>query len=123
VFVDDLDALDLMTVGPALEAHEAFPAKVNAEFVQVLSPTHLRMKVFERGAGPTLACGTGACALVVAAVLAGKVPERVPVTVTLPGGDLIIDWNADNGKIYMTGPAERVFAGEAAVLVSELEVL
>lgn len=109
VFVDDLDALDLATVGPAFETDAVFPAKTNTEFVQVLSPTHLKMVVWERGAGPTLACGTGACALTVAAVLAGKAERSC--TVSLPGGDLQIEWSEADNKIYMTGPAERVFAG------------
>jgi len=109
VFVDDVDALDLASVGPPFEVHPAFPAKTNTEFVQVLSPTHLKMKVWERGAGPTLACGTGACALTVAAVLAGKA-ERA-CTVTLPGGDLFIEWSEADNKIYMTGPATRVYSG------------
>ena len=77
--------------------------------LQVLSRTHLRMKVWERGAGPTLACGTGACATVVAGVLTGR-SER-SCTVSLPGGDLHILWNEEDGKIYMTGPAEPVFRG------------
>ena len=109
IFVDDLDALDFETVGPALESHPAFPAKCNIEFVQVLSRTHLRMKVWERGAGPTLACGTGACALRVAAVLEGRA-ERA-ATVSLPGGDLFIEWHEGTNRISMTGPALRVFDG------------
>jgi len=109
VFVDDLEALDFATVGPLFEKDAVFPAKTNTEFVQVLSPTHLKMKVWERGAGPTLACGTGACALVVAAVLAGKAEREC--TVTLPGGDLHIEWRESDNKIYMTGPAQRVFHG------------
>ena len=109
IFVDDLDALDFETVGPALESHPAFPAKCNIEFVQVLSRTHLRMKVWERGAGPTLACGTGACALLVAAVLEGRA-ERA-ATVSLPGGDLFIEWHEGTNRISMTGPALRVFDG------------
>jgi len=112
VFVDDLDAVDLAAVGPAFETHPAFPAKTNTEFVQVLSPTHLKMKVWERGAGPTLACGTGACALHVAAVLAGQTDERV-CTVSLPGGDLEIEWRASDGRLFMSGPAEPVFSGAA----------
>jgi len=112
VFVDDLDTLDLAAVGPLFEKHPVFPKKTNTEFVQVLSPTHLRMKVWERGAGPTLACGTGACALTVAAVLVGKA-ERT-CTVTLPGGDLRIEWSEADNHIYMTGPAQRVFGGEYA---------
>jgi len=112
VFVDDVDALDLATVGPPFEVNDVFPAKTNTEFVQVLSPTHLKMKVWERGAGPTLACGTGACALTVAAVLAGKAEREC--TVTLPGGDLQIEWRESDNRIYMTGPAARVFSGTYA---------
>jgi len=109
IFVDDLDAIDLATVGPKIECNQVFPAKTNVEFVQVLSKTHLKMKVWERGAGPTLACGTGACALLVAAVLEGRA-ERT-CTVTLPGGDLMIDWREETNKIFMTGPAVPVFNG------------
>jgi diaminopimelate epimerase len=114
VFVDDIESLDLAKVGPPFEVHPAFPAKINTEFVEVASPTHLKMKVWERGAGPTLACGTGACALTVAAILAGKTSERT-CTVTLPGGDLEIEWRESNGRLYMTGPAESVFGGEYAL--------
>lgn len=110
VFVDDLDTIDLNAVGPSWETHPAFPKKTNTEFVQVLSPKHLKMKVWERGAGITLACGTGACALVVAAVLAGKTTERTCV-VSLPGGDLEIEWRASDGRVFMTGPAKAVFQG------------
>ena len=85
---------------------------------QVLSRTHLRMKVWERGAGPTLACGTGACATVVAGVLTGR-SER-SCTVSLPGGDLHILWNEENGKIYMTGPAEPVFRGMIQIQYSQI---
>lgn len=109
VFVDDLDALNLAEVGPQFEVDPVFPAKTNTEFVQVLSPTHLKMVVWERGAGPTLACGTGACALTVAAVLAGKAERSCKVS--LPGGDLQIEWSSEDNHIYMTGPAQRVFAG------------
>ncbi len=110
IFVPDLDALDLPTIGPLFESHPAFPARINVEFVQVLSPTHLKMVVWERGAGPTLACGTGACALTVAAALAGKAGPKC--TVTLPGGDLQIDWRRDgDGKVYMTGPAKKIYDG------------
>jgi diaminopimelate epimerase len=106
IFVNDLEKdIDFESDGPALEGDTAaFPAKTNVEFVQVLSPTHLKMKVWERGAGPTLACGTGTCALVVASIRAGKIP-RPPVgesvRVTLPGGDLFIEWREVNNKVYM----------------------
>jgi diaminopimelate epimerase len=99
-------------VGPVMESHPAFPERVNAEFVEVLSRTHVRMKVWERGAGPTLACGTGACAIGVAGVLTGRTDRRT--TVTLPGGDLLIDWSEADGKVYMTGPAKLVFSGTIA---------
>jgi diaminopimelate epimerase len=113
IFVDDLEAdVELHTDGPALETHEVFPAKTNVEFVQVMAPDHLKMKVWERGAGPTLACGTGACALTVAAMRAGKIPREGPCRVTLPGGDLFIEWKEDD-KIYMTGPATFAFDGSA----------
>merc|ERR1712176_16980 len=106
IFVDDIENdIDFDIDGPALESHPAFPAKINVEFVQVLSDTHLKMKVWERGAGPTLACGTGTCALVVAAIRAGKIPRGGEVRVTLPGGDLYIEWREENNKVYMTGPA------------------
>eukprot|EP00978_Attheya_sp_CCMP212_P036635 scaffold167799_cov55-Attheya_sp.AAC.1 len=117
IFVDDLEKdLDFEKDGPALEAHPVFPAKTNVEFVQVLSDTHLKMKVWERGAGPTLACGTGTCALAVAAIRAGKIPhppKGEAVRVTLPGGDLFIEWREENNKIYMTGPANLSFKGTA----------
>eukprot|EP00898_Chlorokybus_atmophyticus_P005770 jgi/Chlat1/6194/Chrsp427S05729 len=108
-FIDDVDALDLYTIGPMFERHEMFPARTNTEFVQVLSRTHLKMRVWERGAGPTLACGTGACALVVAAVLEGRAERRCRVD--LPGGPLQIEWREEDGRIIMTGPAQEVFAG------------
>jgi len=86
-----------------------FPKKANIEFVEVASRSHLKMVVYERGAGPTLACGTGACALTVAAVLAGKADRAC--TVSLPGGDLFIEWDEGDNHVYMTGPAEPVFEG------------
>jgi len=115
IFVDDLEtSIDFESDGPALECDPAFPAKTNVEFVQVMSPNHLKMKVWERGAGPTLACGTGACALTIAAILAGKIPRDGVVRVTLPGGDLFIEWKDDN-KVYMSGPATLAFQGKAVV--------
>lgn len=122
IFVDDLEAdIDFEVDGPILEAHPAFPAKTNVEFVQVMSDTHLKMKVWERGAGPTLACGTGTCALVVAAIRAGKIPRPEgegfgsAVRVTLPGGDLFIEWRESNNKIYMSGPANLSFNAVATL--------
>ena len=115
IFVDDLEKdIDFASDGPALEKDAAFPAKTNVEFVQVLSDTHLKMKVWERGAGPTLACGTGTCALVVAAIRAGKIPRGNNVRVTLPGGDLFIEWRESNNRVYMSGPATFSFSGKAA---------
>lgn len=109
IFVDDYSTLDFERFGPAIEKHSLFPRKTNVEFIQVNSPRELTMKVWERGAGPTLACGTGACASTVAAVLNQKT-ERA-VTVHLPGGDLLIEWGPDN-HVYMTGPAAYAFKGE-----------
>uniref|UniRef100_A0A6U3V064 diaminopimelate epimerase n=1 Tax=Ditylum brightwellii TaxID=49249 RepID=A0A6U3V064_9STRA len=117
IFVDDLENdIDFEKDGPALESNtDAFPAKINVEFVQVMSPSHLKMKVWERGAGPTLACGTGACALTVAAIRAGKIPRsgKEGTRVTLPGGDLFIEWREENNRVYMTGPADLSFKGTA----------
>jgi len=118
IFVDDLEKdIDFESDGPAIEScTEAFPAKTNVEFVQVMSETHLKMKVWERGAGPTLACGTGTCALVVAAILSGRIPAGNKVRVTLPGGDLFIEWNkGTDNKVFMTGPATYTFSGLAAL--------
>ncbi len=109
VYVDDAIDFDLMKWGPKFETHPLFPKKINAEFVTVNSRTHLDMRVWERGAGPTLACGTGACATAVASVLNGKTDRKV--TVSLKGGDLLIDWDESNNHVYMTGPAEEVYKG------------
>ena len=112
----DLDTFPLSTLGPLFESNPAFPARTNTEFVQVLARDHARMAVWERGAGPTLACGTGACATVVAGVLEGLLDRAARVD--LPGGPLYIEWAGDgvDGTVYMTGPAERVFEGEAVVV-------
>ena len=111
-FVDDVEAVPLAEIGPLFEHHEVFPARINTEFVEVVRPDYLKMKVWERGAGPTLACGTGTCALVVAAVLNEKCDRKVEVE--LPGGNLKIEW-AENNRVYMTGPATLVFAGDVSV--------
>ncbi|MGI6119464.1 MAG: diaminopimelate epimerase [Desulfosporosinus sp.] len=109
IFVEDFAALEFERFGSAIEKHFLFPRKTNVEFVVINSPRDLTMKVWERGAGPTLACGTGACASVVAAVLNCKTGRTV--TVHLPGGDLLVEWESDN-HVYMTGPATYVFKGE-----------
>lgn len=106
-----VDDLKLSDIGPKFEHHEMFPARTNTEFVEVLSRSHLKMRVWERGAGATLACGTGACAVVVAAVLEGRAERKC--VVDLPGGPLEIEWREDDNHIYMTGPAEAVFYGSA----------
>lgn len=107
-FVDDAGAVDLAAVGPALEHHPLFPERTNVEAVQVLDRAHLRMRVWERGAGVTQACGTGACASLVAAARRG-LADRAAV-VTLDGGDLHIAWR-DDGHVIMTGPARESFQG------------
>jgi diaminopimelate epimerase len=108
-FVEDVDSIPLEAIGPQFEHHSAFPQRTNTEFIQVVSPDYLKMRVWERGAGITLACGTGACASLVAAVLTGRSNRRA--TVELPGGCLDIEWS-DDQRLYMTGPATRVFDGE-----------
>lgn len=109
-FVDVLDAVELERLGPEIEHDALFPERVNVNVAQVTGPSSLRLRVWERGAGPTRACGTGACATAVAAIRKGLVQS--PVMVSLPGGDLRIDW-APGASIRMTGPAAHVFAGEA----------
>jgi len=109
-YVKNVDIFPLEKIGPKMEHHPLFPKRINAEFVEVIDRTTLKMRVWERGAGETLACGTGACAVLVASVLNG-VSER-KATVKLLGGDLIIEWNENNNHVYMTGPAVKVFEGE-----------
>ncbi|KAJ8636892.1 hypothetical protein MRB53_011159 [Persea americana] len=104
-----VDDLNLAEIGPKFEHHVMFPARTNTEFVQIFSRSHLKMRVWERGAGATLACGTGACAVVVAAVLEGRSERKC--TVELPGGPLEIEWREADNHVYMTGPAEVVFYG------------
>ena len=109
VFVDDVETFPLEAVGPKFENHEVFPNRVNTEFVRVLDRKTAEMRVWERGSGETLACGTGACAVAVACVLNGMGEDEM--TVKLLGGDLLIQWDRENDKVYMTGPAETVFDG------------
>ena len=113
LFVDDPNAAPVRTLGPVIERHPAFPHGANVEFVRVESPGLVRMRVWERGSGETLACGTGACAAAVAARLLGGVRESV--IVALPGGELLVEWAGsvdDEVPVFMTGPAVRAFDGE-----------
>ena len=111
IFTEAVNAVPLETLGPAVERHPDFPGGVNVEFVQVLSGTHLRMRVWERGSGVTMACGTGSCASVAAAVKNGYCRAGQPVTVQLDGGTLEITVS-EAGRVTMTGPAETVYEGE-----------
>ncbi|KAF5750971.1 hypothetical protein HS088_TW03G01312 [Tripterygium wilfordii] len=109
-----VDELNFGQIGPKFEHHDMFPARTNTEFVQVYSRSDLKMRVWERGAGATLACGTGACATVVAAVLEGHANRNCRVD--LPGGGpLEIEWREEDNHVYMTGPAEVVFYGSVAL--------
>ena len=108
-FVDKVDEIPLEKIGPHFENLSAFPKRINTEFIEVVRPNYLKMRVWERGAGITLACGTGACASVVAGVLTGNSDRAC--TVELPGGCLDIEWSAEDNHVYMTGPATKVFEG------------
>jgi diaminopimelate epimerase len=108
--VADVDGAAVSVLGPLIESHERFPRGVNAGFLQVLSRTEVRLRVHERGAGETLACGTGACAAVVAGIRLGWLDRRVDVH--MRGGDLLVEWPADDAGVLMTGPAVTVFEGE-----------
>ena len=112
VYMTDVDHLDIEKIGPSFENHVAFPDRVNTEFVEVLDEHTVKMRVWERGSGETLACGTGACAVAVASILNERVDSDKPVTVKLLGGDLEIYWNRQENLVYMTGPATTVFDGE-----------
>jgi len=113
IFVDDLRAVDHLTAGPRLEHHAAFPKRINVHFVQVHAPGEVTIVHWERGSGPTLACGTGACAVCVAGVLTGRTGRSI--TGHLPGGDLRLEWREADNHVYMTGPAVEVFSGEYRV--------
>lgn len=110
IFVEDVDNIPLETLGPQFEHNPVFPQRINTEFIQVINNNYLKMRVWERGAGITLACGTGACASVVAGVLTRRIESTC--TVELPGGLLEIEWSPETEKVYMTGPAELVFTGK-----------
>lgn len=113
IFTTGIDSLDLEKIGPSYECHSAFPRKTNTEFVEVISRKEVKMRVWERGAGETMACGTGACGVGVAGVLNGLTDRTV--TVHLRGGDLTIEWRESDNHVYMTGGATTVFEGEVEI--------
>ena len=110
LLVEDTDSAPVTSLGPLIERHPRFPQQANAGFMQVMGTTHIRLRVFERGAGETAACGSGACAAVVAGRLQGLLEEQVRVT--LPGGDLVVSWLGEGNPVYLTGPATRVYEGQ-----------
>lgn len=113
IYVEDAPSFPLMTWGPKLEVHPYFPRKINVEFATVASRSRIEMRVWERGAGPTLACGTGACATLVSSVLNGLTDRAA--WVGLKGGDLFIEWDERDNHVYMTGPAAAVYEGEVHI--------
>lgn len=110
IFVDDVESIDLAKVGPGLEFHSRFPQRCNIEFAQVIGPNEIRMRVWERGSGITMACGTGACATLVAAALTGRTSRDA--TIKMDGGSLHIEWRESDNHIYMRGTATTVFEGD-----------
>ena len=110
LFVDDAERAPVTELGPRLETHPLFPTRINVEFAQVIDPRHIRMRVWERGVGVTMACGTGACATTVAAVRRGLAERKVEVE--LDGGALKLEWREEDGHVLMTGPGKTVFLGE-----------
>lgn len=110
IYMDNIKDLNLDQLGPKFENHERFPKRINTEFVKFIDRHTLEMRVWERGSGETMACGTGACAVAVASILNGLTEEKV--TVKLLGGDLQIEWDREADKVYMTGPATTVFDGK-----------
>jgi diaminopimelate epimerase len=114
IFVDDINTTDVAKLGPVLENNKAFPQRCNIEFAQVLRQNKIRMRVWERGSGITMACGTGACATAVAAAKTG-LASRKGTDIVMDGGTLNIEWNENDNHVYMTGPAEFVFEGEITV--------
>lgn len=110
IYVPDVSKVPLEQIGPKVEHHKAFPRRINAHWVQVISPTEVRMRTWERGSGITMACGTGACAVCVSGVLTGRTQRKL--LAHLPGGDLELEWRESDNCVYMTGPATEVFSGE-----------
>ena len=113
VYIDDVQGLEIEKIGPKFENHERFPNRINTEFARVIDRKTVEMRVWERGSGETLACGTGACAVAVASILNGLTEDKV--TVKLLGGDLLIEWDREANKVYMTGPAAVSFEGEIEI--------
>ncbi|MCD7905667.1 MAG: diaminopimelate epimerase [Clostridiales bacterium] len=109
--IDDVDGFDVAKYGSKVEVNENFPRKTNTEFMEVIDESHLKMRVWERGAGETWACGTGTCATVVSAILNGICKKDTDVSVKLLGGTLVINWSSEDNRVYMTGPAAFVFDG------------
>ena len=114
VFCDDVDRLDLAKIGPLFEHHEMFPERINTEFVEVIDENHLKFRVWERGSGETLACGTGACAVVVSSIINGICDKNKDVKIQTRGGILSVRWH-ESDNVYLTGEAVTVFSGETFV--------
>ena len=114
MFVDDVASMDLKSIGPKFENHQMFPNRTNAEFVKIIDKNTVEMRVWERGTGETLACGTGCCATAVACILNEKTNDKVKVKVL--GGEIIVEWDRQTKEVYMTGPAEFVFEGEILLI-------
>ena len=110
LFADNVDVLDIEKTGKELEYHEAFPQRCNIEFAQVIGKDRIRTRVWERGSGITMACGTGACATAVAAALTGRSSRKTDIV--MDGGTLCVEWSSLDGHVYLTGPATFVFDGE-----------
>ena len=113
VYIDDVDGLEIEKIGPLFENHRRFPNRTNTEFVEIIDQNHVKMRVWERGSGETLACGTGCCAVCVAGVLNGFTAQQVEVQVL--GGRLLIEWDPEENVVWMTGPATTVFEGTVTV--------
>ncbi len=113
LLVDDVNLAAVASIGPMIESHSRFPKRVNVGFMQVVDKQHIRLRVYERGAGETKACGTGACAAAVIGQLWGILDSKVKVS--LPGGELLIEWQGENHSVWMTGPAESVYEGQISL--------
>ena len=113
VYIEDTDNLDIEKTGPLFENNSVFPNRVNTEFVQIIDRSHVKMRVWERGSGETLACGTGCCAICVAGVLNNVTDPKIEVQVL--GGKLEIEWDSEENIVWMTGPATTVFEGAVSV--------